>query len=171
MEQPIGGRIPPHHEVAEKSVLGSMLQDHQAVLLAQELLHEDDFYDPANREIFSAMLHLSAMSRPVDLVTVDEELTRRGRLEGCLLYTSYTPKKKHFGVISHSVTLSVQGATRITALQYMRVYTFQAHQSPFCAPVSAQPRLSPSSMYSMESLSAMKLASMTLEETPTVLHR
>ena len=82
MEQPIGGRIPPHHEVAEKSVLGSMLQDHQAVLLAQELLHEDDFYDPANREIFSAMLHLSAMSRPVDLVTVDEELTRRGRLEG-----------------------------------------------------------------------------------------
>ena len=78
MEQPIGGRIPPHHEVAEKSVLGSMLQDHQAVLLAQELLHEDDFYDPANREIFSAMLHLSAMSRPVDLVTVDEELTRRG---------------------------------------------------------------------------------------------
>ena len=37
---------------------------------------------PANREIFSAMLHLSAMSRPVDLVTVDEELTRRGRLEG-----------------------------------------------------------------------------------------
>ena len=82
MEQAIGGRIPPHHEVAEKSVLGSMLQDHQAVLLAQELLHEDDFYDPANREIFSAMLHLSAMSRPVDLVTVDEELTRRGRLEG-----------------------------------------------------------------------------------------
>lgn len=82
MEQAIGGRIPPHHEVAEKSVLGSMLQDHQAVLLAQELLREDDFYDPANREIFSAMLHLSAMSRPVDLVTVDEELTRRGRLEG-----------------------------------------------------------------------------------------
>ncbi len=75
-------RIPPHHLEAERSVLGSMLQDHNAVLLAQEILREDDFYDPANREIYSAMLHLSSMNQPVDLVTVDEELTRRGRLEG-----------------------------------------------------------------------------------------
>ena len=75
-------RIPPHHLEAERYVLGSMLQDHGAVLLAQEILREDDFYDPANREIYSAMLHLSSLNQPVDLVTVDEELTRRGRLEG-----------------------------------------------------------------------------------------
>lgn len=82
MEQAPSGRIPPHHLDAERSVLGSMLQDRDAVLLAMEVLKEEDFYDPAHREIFSAMVHLASQARPVDLVTVDEELVRRGRLEG-----------------------------------------------------------------------------------------
>lgn len=77
-----GGRVPPHHLEAERSVLGAMLQSSEAVMLAQESLVPDDFYDPAHREIFDAMTHLASMSRPVDLVTLDEELIRRGRLEG-----------------------------------------------------------------------------------------
>ncbi len=77
-----GGRIPPHHLEAERSVLGAMLQSSEAVMLAQESLAPDDFYDPAHREIFDAMTYLASMSRPVDLVTLDEELIRRGRLEG-----------------------------------------------------------------------------------------
>ncbi len=75
-------RIPPHHVDAERSVLGSMLLAHEAVLLAQELLDAEDFYDPAHKEIFAAMCHLANQSRRIDLVTVDEELSRRGRLEG-----------------------------------------------------------------------------------------
>lgn len=83
MEQrQMGDRVPPHHLDAERSVLGSMLLAHEAVLLAQEMLSEDDFYDPAHREIFSAMTHLANQTRPVDLVTLDEELSRRGRLDG-----------------------------------------------------------------------------------------
>ena len=82
MEQRMTDRIPPHHTDAERSVLGSMLLAHEAVLLAQELLDPDDFYDPAHREIFAAMCHLANQSRKIDLVTVDEELSRRGRLEG-----------------------------------------------------------------------------------------
>ena len=77
-----GGRIPPHHLEAERSVLGAMLQSSEAVMLAQESLKPDDFYDPAHREIFDAMVYLASMSRPVDLVTLDEELIRRGRLDG-----------------------------------------------------------------------------------------
>ena len=46
-----------------------------------ESLRPDDFYDPANREIFAAMRDMSDESRPIDLVTLDEELTRRGRLD------------------------------------------------------------------------------------------
>ncbi len=71
----------PSQPEAERSVLGAMLRSADAVMLAQESLKEDDFYDPILREIFSAMLYLSARSRPVDIVTLDEELTRRGRLE------------------------------------------------------------------------------------------
>ena len=41
---------------AERAVLGSMMRSGEAVLLAQESLSSEDFYDPANAEIFSAML-------------------------------------------------------------------------------------------------------------------
>ena len=80
--QMTGGRIPPHHADAEKSVLGSMLLSHNAALMAVESLKEEDFYDPAHREIFAAMAYLGSMSRPIDLVTLESELGRRGKLEG-----------------------------------------------------------------------------------------
>ena len=77
-----GARIPPHSADAEKSILGSILISHSAALLAMEMLREDDFYDPAHREIFSAMAHIASLSRPIDLITLENELSRRGRLEG-----------------------------------------------------------------------------------------
>ncbi len=80
--QATGARIPPHHADAEKSVLGSMLLAHNAALMAMESLKEDDFYDPAHREIFAAMVHLGSLSRPIDIVTLESELGRRGKLEG-----------------------------------------------------------------------------------------
>lgn len=74
-------RAMPCHPESERSVLGAMLRSREAALLAVENLRPDDFYDPANREIYSAMQSMSAVSRPIDLVTLDEELTRRGKLD------------------------------------------------------------------------------------------
>ena len=74
-------RAMPSHLKSERGVLGAMLRSRQSALLAIESLHPEDFYDPANREIFSAMQSLAATSRPIDLITLDEELTRRGKLE------------------------------------------------------------------------------------------
>ena len=74
-------RTPPNHPVSERSVLGAMLRSRSAAQTAVESLRPDDFYDPANREIFAAMLDIAGASRPIDLVTLDEELTRRGRLD------------------------------------------------------------------------------------------
>ena len=71
----------PCHPESERSVLGAMLRSREAALLAIETLQPDDFYDPANREVYSAMQTISSASRPIDLVTLDEELTRRGKLE------------------------------------------------------------------------------------------
>ena len=82
MEQGYSNRVPPHQIDAEKSVLGCMLGSSRAVMLAQESLTKDDFYDPAHQEIFDAMMHLTSTSQPVDLVTLQNELTRRGKLEG-----------------------------------------------------------------------------------------
>lgn len=74
--------IPPHSLEAEKSVLGSMMQDASAVKKAASALTAEDFYAPAHRELFSVMQTLFKVNSPVDLVTVDSELTRRGTLEG-----------------------------------------------------------------------------------------
>ena len=79
--QPELARTPPNHPESERSVLGAMLRSRQAAQIGIESLRPDDFYDPANREIFAAMVTMAAESRPIDLVTLDEELTRRGRLD------------------------------------------------------------------------------------------
>ena len=109
MEQALpGGRVPPHHLEAERSVLGAMLQSAETVMLAQESLTADDFYDPAHREIFDAMMNLSGHARPVDLVTLDEELTRRGSLEGV-------------GGLDYLISLSQFVPTTANAGAYIRI--------------------------------------------------
>ena len=82
MEEERAGRVPPNNLDAERSVLGAMMQDHEALSLAIEALRAEDFYHPANRELFDTMHRLQRAGQPVDIVTVDEELTRRGTLEG-----------------------------------------------------------------------------------------
>ena len=103
-----GGRVPPHHLEAERSVLGAMLQSAETVMLAQETLTTDDFYDPAHREIFDAMMNLSNHARPVDLVTLDEELTRRGSLDGV-------------GGLDYLISLSQFVPTTANAGAYIRI--------------------------------------------------
>ena len=85
------GVTPPNSVEAERSVLGAMLQDSGAVLQAAEELEENDFYTPAHREIFSGMIQLHRNQSPVDLVTVDAELSRRGSLEGVGGANMYPP--------------------------------------------------------------------------------
>lgn len=74
-------RTLPNHPESERSVLGAMLRSREAALLAIESLRPDDFYDPANREVYSAMLAMAMASKTIDLVTLDEELSRRNRLD------------------------------------------------------------------------------------------
>ncbi len=80
--QELVGRVPPNSLDAERSVLGAMLIDPQAVSLAVETLKKEDFYAQSHQEIYDAMYALHAARRPVDLVTLCEELTRRGSMDG-----------------------------------------------------------------------------------------
>ena len=76
------GMAPPNSVEAEISVLGAMLQDGTAVLRATEQLAPDDFYQPEHREIFSVMKELNRQQAPIDLVTLQAELARKGTLDG-----------------------------------------------------------------------------------------
>ncbi len=76
------GLTAPNNTEAEASVLGAMLKDAEAVHRAAEDLKAEDFFLAEHQEIFSAMNELYLARKPVDLVTVDAELSRRGSLEG-----------------------------------------------------------------------------------------
>ena len=77
-----GGRVLPNSTDAEISVLGAMLQDSTAVLRAAEQLKPDDFYHPEHKEIFTALTDMNTRQTAIDLVTVKDELSRRGTLDG-----------------------------------------------------------------------------------------
>ena len=74
--------IPPHSTEAERSVLGAMLQNGNAVSTALEILVKDDFYVPAHQAIFEAAKALSDQHSAIDLVTMNAELSKRGTLPG-----------------------------------------------------------------------------------------
>jgi replicative DNA helicase len=73
-------RIPPQAMDVEKSVLGAMLIEKDAVSKAMELLDAESFYSPVHQKIFQAMMALFEKGEPSDAVTVVEELRRRGQL-------------------------------------------------------------------------------------------
>jgi Replicative DNA helicase len=71
-------RIPPHDIDAEKAVLGAMLLDKHAVPVAIELLQPDYFYSTANEKIFATMVELYSKNTEIDVITVREELKKKG---------------------------------------------------------------------------------------------
>src|SRR3954470_16630689 len=78
-------RTPPHNLDAEKSVLGGVLIKPAAFDEVATGLQVDDFFLPAHREIFEAMLAIDKRQQPLDVIAVADELRVRGmvsRLEG-----------------------------------------------------------------------------------------
>lgn len=73
-------RLPPQSIEAEKSVLGAMLIDREAIVKASEILVADDFYREAHRVIYSAMIELYNRNEAVDFVTLTEILKRDNKL-------------------------------------------------------------------------------------------
>ena len=74
-------RIPPQNIDAERSTLGSMLLEKEAIYRAQEMLQPEDFYREAHRIIFEVVVHLNNKGEPVDIITVSEELKQRNMLD------------------------------------------------------------------------------------------
>ena len=79
--EPILTVLPPSSIDAERSVLGAVLQDSGAATLAFETLMPADFYSAEHKEIFEAMRALHIAGNPIDLMTVGNELTKRGTLD------------------------------------------------------------------------------------------
>jgi replicative DNA helicase len=66
---------------AERSILGAIMLDNLAYNEAAEHLKPEDFSLDSHRRIFSRMVDLAESSRPIDMITLVEELDRRKELE------------------------------------------------------------------------------------------
>lgn len=108
MESAVIGRIPPHSVEAEQSILGAMILDKEAINTAVEIIKPEDFYKEANGEIYEAILVLFNKNEPVDLITLSEELKRRGTLE-------------HVGGVTYLANLSSGVATTANAEYYCKI--------------------------------------------------
>lgn len=70
-------RILPNSVDAEKSVIGSMLMDRDAITIASEILLGEDFYIKQNEILFDAMVELHNEGKPVDLITLQNRLKEK----------------------------------------------------------------------------------------------
>ena len=73
-------RQPPHNLEAEEAVLGAILAAGRLLAEVAGLLEEADFYRPAHRAIWRAILRLADRGEPTDPVTVLGELDHAGEL-------------------------------------------------------------------------------------------
>jgi replicative DNA helicase len=74
-------RVPPHSIEAEQSVLGGLLLDNAAFEKLTDLVNENDFYRHDHRLIWQHIARLVNLSRPADVVTVNESLVSMGKAE------------------------------------------------------------------------------------------
>ncbi len=73
-------RVLPHNLDAEASVLGGVILRND-VLSQIDTLEPDDFYDHKHKIVFQAIRNLEAASRPIDVVTLEVEIEKQGKLE------------------------------------------------------------------------------------------
>jgi replicative DNA helicase len=71
----------PHSLEAERSILGAVLLDNHSLNAAVEKLRSEDFFLPQHRQIFQRMIQLAEHQQPIDVVTLMDDLARRGELD------------------------------------------------------------------------------------------
>lgn len=95
------GKVPPQNLDAEKSLLGAVLIDEETLADISEHVTSKDFYDKRHATIYGGMMRLFERHKPVDLLTLTEELKKKDELEiiGGSAYltelTNYVPTAAH----------------------------------------------------------------------------
>ena len=75
------GRLQPQARELEEAVLGALMLEKDAYSIVSEILKPESFYEKAHEKIYAAIVDLAISQRPVDMLTVTEQLKKRGELE------------------------------------------------------------------------------------------
>ncbi len=123
-------RIPPQNVDAEKSLLGAILIDEEVLADTAEIAHPEDFYDKQHQVIYGAMMRLYERHKPVDLLTLTDQLKKKDELEmvGGSAYltelTQYVPTAAHAKAYAELVAAAavrrrlIRASTDISELGY-----------------------------------------------------
>ncbi len=77
MDEAVLKRVLPHSMEAEQSVIGSMIMDREAIVVASESVTGEDFYNKSYGVVFDSMVELNDQGQPVDLVTLQNRLKEK----------------------------------------------------------------------------------------------
>ena len=75
------GHLQPQAIEIERVVLGALMIDKDAFSIISEIVYPETFYEPRHQKIFTAIRTLNMDEKPVDVMTVTEQLKRDGNLE------------------------------------------------------------------------------------------
>lgn len=75
------GKLPPRDTELEEVVLGALMLEKDAYMNVSDILTPDAFYDPVNQKIYEAISTLGFNQRPIDMMTVTEQLRKNGTLK------------------------------------------------------------------------------------------
>lgn len=109
------GKLPPQAIDVEQAVLGTVLSNPSAMGELIGILEPGHFYKESHQNIFAAMQTLFNSSNPVDLVTVGQELRRKGMLEfagGNLYLIDLSMKSVSTSVSYHAFLLKEKAVKR-----------------------------------------------------------
>lgn len=106
--QPVEVQVPPHNRQAEEAVLGAVLVDAEVYFDVAEKLSSDDFYIIRNRWVWEAFIRLHEKRRPIDYLTVSQEIEEAGQLE-------------EIGGQAYLISLINQTPTTLHAVAYSKI--------------------------------------------------
>ena len=75
------GHLQPQALDVERAVLGALMKDKDAYAIVCELLYPESFYEKRNQKVYAAIRDLSMAEKPVDILTVSDQLAKNGELE------------------------------------------------------------------------------------------
>lgn len=73
--------MPPHDTEAEKSLLGALLVDPEALVKVADIIHPHSFYEHAHQVIYDAIEHLYEKRQPIDVITLTDQLKKMKKLD------------------------------------------------------------------------------------------
>lgn len=133
----IEAKIPPQNVDAEMSLLGAVLIDEEVLADVTEIVKTKDFYDKRHRSIYDAMVNLFEHHKPVDLLTVTDQLKKKDLLNevGGTAYlaelTNYVPTAAHAATYAEMVAQKavrrrlIKASGEISELGYDEEYNVQ----------------------------------------------